>query len=76
MRAAKWGNSLAVRIPAALAQKLGLQDGDEIAMEVDAAQRLIVERTKTRAERLAGLGRFHGWLPADFTFDRDEANAR
>jgi antitoxin MazE len=30
MKVAKWGNSLAVRVPAALVLELGLKEGDEI----------------------------------------------
>ena len=32
MQVAKWGNSLAVRLPAELVRKLGLKEGDEIAL--------------------------------------------
>lgn len=30
MRVAKWGNSLAVRLPAELVRELGLKEGDRI----------------------------------------------
>ena len=30
MKVAKWGNSLAVRLPAAVVEALQLQDGDDI----------------------------------------------
>lgn len=30
----RWGNSLAVRIPAALAESLGLREGDEVKMVI------------------------------------------
>ena len=32
MQVAKWGNSLAVRIPADVARTLGLKEGDEIEL--------------------------------------------
>ena len=32
MKVAKWGNSLAVRLPASLAFELGLKEGDEIEL--------------------------------------------
>ncbi|MGB0513791.1 MAG: AbrB/MazE/SpoVT family DNA-binding domain-containing protein, partial [Wenzhouxiangellaceae bacterium] len=32
MQVAKWGNSLAVRLPAELVRQLGLKEGDEIAL--------------------------------------------
>ena len=34
MQVSRWGNSLAVRLPVAVAVALGLQDGDEIAIGV------------------------------------------
>ena len=35
MRVAKWGNSLAVRLPASVVEALGLQEGDEIERDGD-----------------------------------------
>ena len=32
MNVAKWGNSLAVRLPAELVRELGLKEGDEVAI--------------------------------------------
>src|SRR5271154_4997955 len=34
MQVAKWGNSLAVRLPAAVVEALGLREGDEIEIRV------------------------------------------
>jgi antitoxin MazE len=33
MRVAKWGNSLAVRLPVALVQELGISNGDELLLQ-------------------------------------------
>jgi antitoxin MazE len=33
MQVAKWGNSLAVRLPVALVQELGIADGDELVLQ-------------------------------------------
>lgn len=77
MQVSKWGNSLAVRLPKALVDELGLKVGDELnvvaagngAIEVETKER----RRKIALERLASLN----WtLPADYKFDRDEANER
>jgi antitoxin component of MazEF toxin-antitoxin module len=39
MRVTKWGNSLAIRLPAAVVEVLGLKEGDEIEIHVaDARQ--------------------------------------
>lgn len=76
MRVAKWGNSLALRLPAVVVEALELKEGDEIEVHVADARRLVVARKPGREELLKGLRRFRGRLPADFKFDRDEANAR
>ena len=76
MQVAKWGNSLAVRLPAAVVEALELKEGDDIEIHVVAARELAVARKPARAELLRRLRAFRGRLPADFKFDRDEANAR
>lgn len=81
MQVAKWGNSLAVRLPVALVQALGISDGDEI--ELQAAPKkakqpvsLTVERLPGKRERLQAARKYRAPWPADFAFDREEANAR
>jgi len=73
----KWGNSLAVRLPKALVDELGLKEGDEL--DVVAAKNGTIEvetkenQRRRALERLASLN----WsLPPDYKFDRDEANER
>ena len=77
MQVSKWGNSLAVRLPKALVDQLGLKEGDELnvvaakdgTVEVETRE----ERRRRAIERLASLN----WtLPPDYKFDRDEANER
>lgn len=76
MQVAKWGNSLAVRLPAAVVEALELKAGDEIEIHVEDRRELAVARKPAPAELLERLRAFRGRLPADFKFDRDEANAR
>jgi len=76
MQVAKWGNSLAVRLPATVVDALGLKEGDDIDIRVYDAQLFAVERKPSRDDLLNRLRQFRGRLPADFKFDRDEANAR
>jgi antitoxin MazE len=76
MRVAKWGNSLALRLPAIVVEALGLKEGDEIEIHVAGARQLGVARKPGRYELLKRLRAFRGRLPADFKFDRDEANVR
>jgi antitoxin MazE len=81
MQVAKWGNSLAVRLPVALVQELGIADGDELLLQPaprQAAQpaSVIVTRLPGKLERLQAVRHLRAPWGADFAFDRDEANAR
>lgn len=76
MQVAKWGNSLAVRLPASIIEVLGLREGDDIEFHVADAHHMGVVRKLGREEMLKRLRAYRGRLPADFKFDRDEANAR
>ena len=76
VRIAKWGNSLAVRLPASVVDALELKEGDEIEIHVADAREFAVSRKPGRGELLKRPRAFRGRLPADFKFDRDEANAR
>ena len=76
MQVAKWGNSLAVRLPAVVVEALQLKEGDEIEIHLADERVFAVARKPGREEWLKRLRAFRGRLPADFKFDRDEANAR
>lgn len=81
MQVAKWGNSLAVRLPAALVQDLGLKPGDEVEIvahraENDEIAKIEVTRKPSRKEIIEELRQYRDRLPAGFRFNRDEANER
>jgi len=76
MRIAKWGNSLAVRIPAAVVDAMRLKEGDEIEIQVAGPRAFDIARKPGTSDLLARLRKFRGRLPADFRFDRLEANER
>lgn len=76
MQVSKWGNSLAVRLPASVVEALGLREGDSIEIIVDDERTFAVRKKPGVEESLARLRKFRGKLPAGFIFDRDEANAR
>ncbi len=76
MQVAKWGNSLAVRLPAAVVQALELSEGDEIQIVVADERLLGVARKPSRQALLKRLRAFRGQLPPDFVFDREDAHAR
>lgn len=76
MQVAKWGNSLAVRLPKAVVEALDLKEGDDIEIEIAGARRFEIARDKSRAEALARLRALKRPLPKGFKFDRNEANER
>ena len=77
MLVSKWGNSLAIRLPAAVVEVLGLKEGDDVDIQVAGARTLEVHSGRVRdAKILARLRAFRGTLPSDFKFDRLEANER
>jgi antitoxin MazE len=77
MQVSKWGNSLAVRLPKALVEELGLKEGDELS--VVAARNGAIEVETKEDQRRRALDRMaaRNWtLPEGYRFDRDEANER
>ena len=76
MQVAKWGNSLAVRLPAAVVDALRLKEGDDIEIAVVGKRAFEVSKTPETAEILTRLRQFRGRLPSGFRFDRLEANER
>jgi len=76
MQVAKWGNSLAIRLPAVVVEALRLKEGDEIEIHIATAREFGVARKPSRQDFLNQLRAYRGRLPRDFKFDREEANAR
>jgi antitoxin MazE len=76
MQVAKWGNSLAVRLPATVVEALGLKPGDHIDIYVEADRSFAIEKAPGARDLLARLRKYRGRLPPDFKFDRIEANER
>jgi antitoxin MazE len=76
MKVAKWGNSLAVRLPATVVKALELKEGDEIEFTVRGDRQLEVARDQRRREAIEKIRKLARPLPAGFKFDRLEANER
>lgn len=75
MQVARWGNSLAVRLPVELVRQLGLKEGDQVDL-VPGAGQVEVRRAASAADVLNGLRGLRGRLEADQRLDRDAANGR
>jgi len=76
MRVAKWGNSLAIRLPSIVVEALELKEGDDVEIRAAGRGELNVAKKPDREELIARLRKYRGLLPADFKFDREEANER
>lgn len=79
MHLGKWGRSLALRVPRALVEQFGLKEGDPVALEAIEKMLAASKEEAIKERRAAALeeirkGRIE--LPADWKFDRDEANWR
>ena len=76
MLVAKWGNSLAVRLPKALVEALGLKAGDEVDLSPLPGGVIAVRRVAPGEEFLARMAEFNVRAPKGYRFNRNEANER
>ncbi len=76
MQVAKWGNSLAVRLPATVVEALELKEGDEIEIHVAGSRSFGVKRDRSREVALERIRALRKSLPPGWRFDREEANIR
>lgn len=73
---AKWGNSLAVRIPKAAAEQAGLQEGDAIAIEASEGrvELRLTKRIPTLEELVAQITSENRHGETDWGHDRGKEN--
>ena len=76
MQVAKWGNSLAVRLPSAVVEALDLKEGDQIEIRIAGEREFEVSRDQGKEKALARLRKLRRPLPSGFTFSREKANER
>lgn len=76
MIVSKWGNSLAVRLPKEIVEKLGLKEGDNLLAQdvtnVALTLRKDDEKHRRREEAFARLKTIRLPLPPGYRFNRDE----
>jgi antitoxin MazE len=70
MKISKWGNSLAIRIPADVASNLGFSEGDEVTVAA-LDGKLVAAKELTRAEHIARI-RAMKLFPAGYKFKRSD----
>jgi antitoxin MazE len=76
MQVSKWGNSLAIRLPAAVVDALGLTEGDQIEIRIAGKRSFEIARDRSAEKALDSIRRLRRPLPRGFRFDRLEANER
>jgi antitoxin MazE len=76
MQVFKWGNSLAVRLPAVAVEALDLKEGDEIEISIAGKRHFRVARDRSKERALDQLRQMKWSFPPDFKFDRDKINER
>lgn len=76
MKFAKWGNSIAVRIPAEVVTKLGISANDEALIKVTGESSFEITRDRRREEALKRLRELRFVLPDDYVFNREELHER
>ncbi len=76
MRVSKWGNSLAVRLPKAVVNELGLKAGDRLKIVSATPERLAVAKDESRLWAMARMRARALPIPSDYVFDREEASTR
>jgi antitoxin MazE len=76
MQVAKWGNSLAIRLPATVVDALALKEGDDIEVYVAGERAFEISRDASVERALERIRALRKPLPVGWKFDRDEANER
>jgi len=76
MRVAKWGNSLAVRLPSTVVEALELKEGDQIEIRVVGKRQFEIVRDRSAEKALERIRQLRRPLPPGFKFDRPKANER
>ena len=75
MQITKIGDGLAVMLPAELIEQLSLKEGDEV--DVRAKEKALEIEAKPCVDDLfARVREMRGKFPADYKFDREDANRR
>lgn len=73
-KVAKWGNSLAIRIPSRIVRELGLKEGDRVTPEQLGLPWSIPRMS--REEALKGIAARRWKLPEDWKIDRNDPDMR
>ena len=76
MRFSKWGNSIAIRVPADVVAKLGISADEEAEITVTGDYSFEVRRDRRREQAIEKLRSMSFKLPEDYVFNREELHER
>lgn len=83
MQISKWGNSLAIRLPAAVVKALNLKEGDRVEIHAGRERALEITHDLThlkeldaRLNALAEIRKLARPLPRGYKFNRNEIHER
>lgn len=72
MKFARWGNSIAIRIPAEVVAKLGISPDEEAQIKVSGEHSFEVTRDRRRQEAIEAIRKLARPLPPGYKFNREE----
>ena len=72
MKVAKWGNSIAVRIPSDVVEKLGISPNEEVEIRITGENSFEVRRDTRRQKAIEELRNSAVPLPEGYRFNREE----
>jgi antitoxin MazE len=76
MKFAKWGNSIAIRVPADVVAKLGISPDEEAQIKVTGDHSFEVIRDRRRQEAIEAIRKLARPLPPGYKFNREEIHDR
>jgi antitoxin MazE len=72
LKFAKWGNSIAFRVPAEVVAELGISPNEEAQIKVTGKYSFEVTRDRRRQEAIEAIRKLARPLPPGYKFNRDE----
>lgn len=69
----KWGNSLGIRIPAAIVQSSGISDGDKMDISYTPDGSIIIQKKKKDKSELKAFGILHRFAAPDLIAKEKDA---
>jgi len=76
MQVSKWGNSLAVRLPKALVEKMGLSEGDEVDVVAVGERSVAIDKRSDEEAFIEKIRALQKPMPEGYRWNREEANER